>query len=411
VAKEGQGASAGVRARRWTTGFLIVEFGLTMVMVAGLVLGWRQTRAAARADVVIDPERLVTAGLTLSTARYASMPERQAFYDAVAQRVGADPGVASFAFTSNLPSAGATPRQTAIDGHDQAPGEPPPTSWVVSISETYFDAVGLRLVAGRPFDARDGRAGNDTAIVNRRFADVFFAGADPIGHRVKLTDPAAPSAARWLTDVGVAPTVRQRPLPDPDPVVYLPMRAAPPAATMIVVRAKSDADRIGPRLREGVAAVDPNMPLDRVMSMEQALAIARWNGRLSTDILNGIGIVTLCLIAIGVYAVVSYGVSQRTQEIGVRMALGARRTDVVVVVIRRATVQLGWGLLAGSVCTIAWSRLLGGPRDRYLAPDSVSSPVNLLIVAAIITLIVLLASLVPARRATRLDPAVALRHE
>jgi predicted permease len=412
VAKEGgRGASAGARARRWTTGFLIAEFGLTMVMVAALVLGWRQTRDAARRDIVIAPERLVTAGLTLSPARYGSTQQRQAFYDEIAERVSADPDVSSFAFTSNLPSAGAAPRQTAIDGRDPAPGEQPPTSWALSISEDYFDVVGLRLFAGRSFNPRDGLPGNDTAIVNRRFADTFFAGADPIGHRVKLTDPNAPGAAAWLTVVGVSPTVRQRPFPDPDPIVYLPIRAAPPAGTLIVVRAKSDVARIGARLREAVAAVDPNMPLDHVMSMEQALALAQWNGRVSTDILNGIGIVALCLIAIGVYAVASYGVSQRTQEIGVRIALGASRSHVIVIVMRRAAAQLGWGLLAGIVCTVAWSRLIGGSGERYLDSDSVSGPINLLIVAMIIGVIVLLASIVPARRAARLDPLVALRHE
>jgi ABC-type antimicrobial peptide transport system permease subunit len=162
-------------------------------------------------------------------------------------------------------------------------------------------------------------------------------------------------------------------------------------------------------MRAAVAAVDPNMPLDRVMSMEQALALATWNGRVSMDILNGIGIVALCLIAIGVYGVASYGVSQRTQEIGVRMALGARRSHVIGIVLRRAVVQLGWGLLAGGVCTVAWMWLVGG--GHYLDSNSMSGPLNLSIVALIIAIIVLAASIVPARRAARLDPVVALRHE
>src|SRR5581483_5757110 len=238
-------------------------------------------------------------------------------------------------------------------------------------------------------------------IVNRRFAEMFFDGADPIGHRVMLTDSSVPDAAAWLTIVGVSPTVRQRPFPDPDPIVYVPMREAPPAATMLVVRATSDAARVAPRLRAAVAGVDENVPLDRLMSMEQALALARWNGRLSTDLLNGIGIVALCLVAIGVYAVASYGVAQRTQEIGVRMALGASPPQVVALVMQRTAAQLAWGLAAGGLCTVAWSSAVGGGGARYLDSNAVTGPVNLLIGAGLIAAIVLLASIVPARRAMR----------
>jgi putative ABC transport system permease protein len=413
VMKDGARSAGGsVRAGRWTTGFLTAEFGLTMVLVAALVLGWRQTRAAARADVVIDPERIVTAGVTLSSARYESPEQRQSFYEAVTERVRAEPGVASMAFASNLPSAGALPRQTAFDGRNPAGTEPVPTSWVVSIAGDYFDLLGLRLLRGRGFDNRDGAAGSEAAIVNQRFADMFFPNADPIGHRVKLTDPAAPDSPAWLPIVGVAQTVRQRPFPDPDPVVYLPMRGAPPASAMLLVRVRSDAARIAPRLRAVVSAVDANMPLDRLMTMDQALALARWNGRLSTDILNGIAAVALCLAAIGVYAVASYGVSQRTREIGVRIALGAQRSHVVAIVLRRAATQLCWGVAAGVVCILGWQRLIGGgSNERYLSPGSLSDLIGLAIVAAVMTLIVAAACIAPARRATRLDPIVALRHE
>jgi putative ABC transport system permease protein len=154
------------------------------------------------------------------------------------------------------------------------------------------------------------------------------------------------------------------------------------------------------------------MPLDRLMTLDQALALARWNGRLSTDILNGIAAVALCLAAIGVYAVASYGVSQRTREIGVRIALGAQRSHVVAIVLRRAATQLCWGVAAGVVCILGWQRLIGGgSNERYLSPGSLSDLIGLAIVAAVMTLIVAAACIAPARRATRLDPIVALRHE
>jgi putative ABC transport system permease protein len=413
IMKEGsRGGTASVRVRRWTTGFLTTEFGLTMVMIAALVLGWRQTMAAARTDMVVDPDRVVTGALTLSSARYGSADERQLFYDALSERVAAIPDAASFAMATALPSGGAAPRQTDIEGRADAGASPPPTSWAVSIAGDYFDVLGLRLLSGRSFDDRDGRAGSAAAIVNARFAQMFFPGADAIGRRVKLSDPNGPPSTTWLTIVGVAPTVRQRPLPDPDPVVYLPMRSAPPATAVLLVRARSDSAQVGPLLRKAVGAIDSNMPIDRLMSMADALALAQWNGRLSTDLLNGIGLVALVLAAIGVYAVASYGVSQRTQEIGVRMALGAQGWQVVRIVVRRQAGQLLWGLAAGFVCILGWQRLVGGgSSERYLSPGGLSDPIDLIAVAAVMTMIVAIASVVPARRAAKLDPLVALRHE
>jgi putative ABC transport system permease protein len=402
-----RGAGGSVRARRWTTAFLTAEFGLTTVMVFALVLGWRQTSAAVRAAAVIDPDRVITAGVTLSSPRYTSPAEKQSFYDMVGERVSADRDVSSIAFATNLPAAGAASRQTFFDGRAPIGGDPPPASWMVSIAGDYFDVLGLRLVRGRTFDNRDGLPGSETAIVNSRFADMFFANGDAIGHRVKLTDPSAPDApAAWLTIVGVSPTVRQRPFPEPDPVVYVPMRAAPPASAMLLVRVKSDRSRLGPRLRAAVSGVDPNMPLDRLMSMEQAMALAQWNGRVSNDILNGIGFVALLLAAIGVYAVASSGVAQRTHEIGVRLALGAQRSHIAGTVLRRAGAQLAWGLLAGGGCVFLWTRLISD-----LTPRGLSGLTDLATVVAVMTLIVVAACLEPVRRATRLDPVVALRHE
>jgi putative ABC transport system permease protein len=413
LVKEGaRGGAASARARRWTTAFLTAEFGLTMVMVAALVLNWRATRAGARADLVIDPDRIVTAGVTLSSARYGSPAQRQAFYDAVTERLGAVHDIAAFAVATALPGGGGVPRQTFVEGRERSATDPPLTSWTVTVGGDYFGVLGLGLVRGRAFDDRDGLAGAETAVVNQRFAQMFFPDADAIGHRVKLPDPGAAQAAPWLTIIGISPTVRQRPLPEPDPVVYLPMRSAPAPAAMLMIRAASGTTRVGPLLRSAVAAIDANTPLDRLMSMDQALALAQWNGRLSSDILNGIALVALCLAAIGVYAVASHGVAQRTQEIGIRMALGAPASHVVGMVLRRAAMQRGLGLLAGVVCILAWERMIGGGgTGGDLPARTMSDPINLVTVAALVTVIVAVASIVPALRATRLDPVAALRHE
>jgi putative ABC transport system permease protein len=289
------------------------------------------------------------------------------------------------------------------------PGETPLAAWSITIGPRYFDVLAVPGLRGRQFGELDGSAGHQVAIVNQRFAQLFFPSADVIGRRIQITDASAPGAAApWLTIVGVSPTVRQGRNRDPDPIVYLPLRAEPPISADVIVRAKTDATSVGPLLREVVRGIDPEVPLQRVMSMDDALAESQWNGHVSTLILNGIVLVAVCLAAVGVYAVTSHAVALRRQEIGIRVALGAPATHVVAIVLRRAGWQLVLGLAAGIGCTFAWEQFLGGP-----APSDYhwADPVNLAGVSLLLTVIAGVACVLPARRAAVLDPAIALRHE
>jgi putative ABC transport system permease protein len=175
------------------------------------------------------------------------------------------------------------------------------------------------------------------------------------------------------------------------------------------VRTPTGATAIGALLRNAVTGIDSDLPLYRIQSMEAALTESQWNGRLSAVILDGIVLLAICLAGIGVYAVTSYAVTQRTQELAIRVALGAPREHVVVIVLRRAAAQLGVGLLAGVGCTVAWEEFIGG--GLASGGYHISDPANLAAVSAILTAIVALACVVPARRAARLDPIVALRHD
>jgi putative ABC transport system permease protein len=405
----GRGGSAGVGARRWTTAFLTAEFALTTVMLAGLLVTVRMTRAAVRAAAVIDPAHLVTTSVTLPADRYASPRQRATFYGQLEERLTAIPVLSSVAFTTALPMAGASERQLAIADRPAVPGETPLTAGSITIGPRYFDVLSVPGLRGRPFGELDGAAGHEVAIVNQRFARLFSPDADVIGRRIKITDASVPGAEMpWLTIVGVSPTVRQGRNWDPDPVVYLPLRAEPPISAQVIVRARTDATPVGPLLREVVRGIDPEVPLQRVMSMDDALAESQWNGHLSTVILNGIVLVAACLAAVGVYAVTSHAVALRSQEIGIRVALGAPPTHVVAIVLRRACGQLVLGLAAGVGCTFAWERFLGGSgsSDYHWA-----DPVNLAGVSVLLTVIAGVACVLPARRATALDPAIALRHE
>jgi predicted permease len=409
--KEGaRGGSAGVGARRWTTAFLTAECALTMVMLAGLVLGIRVSRAAGRADAVIDPKNLVTTWLTLSSDRYRTAEQRIEFYRRLDERLAAVPAVSAAAATTALPLGGATARQLSIDGQPPAAGRALPTAWTVTVSARYFETMGVPLLRGRAFGDRDGARGYESAIVNQRLVDMFFPDGEAVGRRIRLTDANTPGdQAGWLTIVGIAPTVRQRPLPDHDPIVYVPLRSAPPVSAVLVVRTLGDPAAVGPILRDVVRDIDRDLPLYRVMSMERALLESQWNGRISNMLLNGIAFVAVLLAAIGLYAVSAHAVAQRTQEIGVRVALGASSRHVIAIVARRAAIHLALGLVAGVAATLAFERLVGGGPGTF--GYHMAEPVNLAAVAVMLTIITALASVAPARRALRLDPVIALRHE
>ncbi|OLC40705.1 MAG: hypothetical protein AUH43_25845 [Acidobacteria bacterium 13_1_40CM_65_14] len=412
VMKEGgRTGTHGLRARRWTTAFLTVEFALSMLLLTALVTNGRLSRSAERAELAFDPSNAITTSITLPPTKYRTPDQRLAFYRQLHDKLAAIPGITFAAVATALPLGGASTRQLAIDGRAPAAGEIAPNVWTVTISPTYFSAIGLQMLRGRAFGETDGANGSEAAIVNQRLVQMFFPSQDAIGRRIRMIDAgAAGSPAPWLTIVGVSPTVRQRSLPDPDPVVYLPLRAATPAAASVIVRTPAQSASMAPMLRDAVRAIDADLPLYRIMSLEQALRESQWNARVSDMIATSISLIAVLLAAIGLYAVTTHAVAQRAQEIGVRMALGARPQHVVAIVGRRVMTQLVFGLAAGIACTFAWGRLFseaGGGAAGLRMTDLV----NLAASSAVLVLVSMIAAIAPAWRAAHLDPVLALRYE
>ena len=404
----GRAGTAAPRERRWTTVFLTVEFALTMVFLSALVVSVRTGRATDRADLVINPTNLISTSITLPADKYPTPDARVEFYRQLAQRLEGIPGISSTAVTTALPLGGAAAHQLAVDGRPTSPGVTPPNVWTLTVSSRYFEAMGLQMIGGRSFGARDGTSGHESAIVNQRFAQMYFSDADPIGRRIRLIDATNPTAATpWLTIVGVSPTVRQRPTAGADPVVYTPLDAAPPVTAAIIVRGPGQSAGMAAPLREVVRAIDADLPLYRLMPMEQALIDAQWAGRTSLVISMGIIWTAVGLAAVGLYAVTAHSVAQRTQEFGVRMALGARSQDVIRLVLARVVLQLGLGLLAGVASTLAWGKAFGTTPDGYNLTD----PASLIGASILLAGVAAISCLVPVRRATRVDPVVALRYE
>lgn len=409
VLKDGGPTGGGAfRGRWWTTAFLVSQFALALLLLTHLALGVRLLLAERDRDPAIDMPRLLTMSVALPNQTYPTAAGRIAFFERLDDKLRNIGPVSSAAIASALPFGGAATRQLVIDGVPAATGRPRPTVWTLAVGPRYFETLGLPVIRGRAFDDRDGTPGHENAIVNQRFVEMNFPNTDPLGHRIRVTSESTADSAPWFTVVGISPSVRQRPAPEPDPVVYLPYRAEPPPTAALIVRGPPKPAAIAPAVREEVRALDPDLPLYRIMTMEQAVKESQWNGRTSNLLITIITCIAVGLSALGLYAVTSYTVIQRTQEIGLRMAMGGQPRQVAWLVLRRATLPLGLGLIVGVACTMAWERLFA---NYSAAAIVLSDPLNVTAAAALLVLVAAVACVAPTRRAARLDPLLALRHE
>jgi putative ABC transport system permease protein len=365
-----------------------------------------------RMDTGIETSRLLTMSFTMPTRKYSNQQMRLDFIRRVEERLNTIGAVAGASSTSNIPLFGGAARQLAIDGKPAPPGDKPQTVTMLSVGPRYFDAIGVRLVRGRPFDPTDGTPGREVAIVNERLASMHFANADPIGQRIRLTDdsPAA-LKSEWATIVGVAPNVRQRGAqddPEPDPVVYVPHLQNPGMVQAVVlVRGRSDPGQLTPLLRKEMFALDPDLPLNNVRTMDENLAQQRWFSRVFGSMFAVFAGIAIVLAAVGLFAVTAYSVTQRTQEIGVRMALGAQAKQVSWLILRRGLIHLAIGLTLGLAGAFGVGRLLGS----MLFQTGPADPMTLVSITLLLVAVAISASLWPAWQASRLDPVTALRYE
>jgi predicted permease len=414
VLKEGGRSGSGLRARRWTSTLIVVELALTLVLLAGAGYMVRSFITLYQRDVGIETAHLLTMRLQLPNRKYPTPEQRREFYKRLDDRLSALGNVTAATITTNPPMGGGNSRVLVVEGREPAAGEQPQTVTQVMIGSRYFEAAGLTLLRGRAFNELDGMPGQANAIVNQRFVAMHFPNEDPIGRRIRLTNdgPApggAPPLPTVVTIVGISPTVRQRNFEEvmPDPVVYLPLRAEPPPFAMLMIRTPGDPSALTAAVREEVRAIDPDLPLFGIMTLDAGLAQRRWMFQVIGTMFAAFAFIALALSAVGLYAVTAYSVSQRTQEIGVRMALGAQATQVLWLVLRGTLVQLVIGLTLGIAGGFGVGKLLSSILIQSTARDAVT----LSSIAALLVVVSIVACLWPARKATRLDPVSALRYE
>jgi predicted permease len=419
VLKEGgRGNAGGVRAR-WLSGTMVVlELALTLVLLVGAGLMVRSFLKIYTLDLGIRTANLMTMRMQLPEVKYPTPETRRAFYDRLAPRLASIPGADSVALTTAVPPFGAGRRGLDIEGRPvRKADEEAPQIVVVTISPGFFETAGVQLLRGRVFRDTDGAAGSETIIINQRLASQYFKGEDPIGRRIRFAErpsvpgQLAPSTPRqpevWRTIVGICPSLRHSNPQDSDPApaAYIPYRQDPPAGVTLLVRSRLDAGSIMNLVRREVQAVDQDQPVVTVQTLDQMLAQSMWPYRVFGSLFAIFAAIALVMSAVGLYAVMAYSVTQRTPEIGVRMALGAEGRRVSWLILKRGLLQLALGLTLGLAGAFGLSRVL----RTLLVQISPTDPVTFVSITIILTAVAITACIVPARRATRVDPLIALR--
>jgi putative ABC transport system permease protein len=400
----------GAKMRRLRTALVVAEIALTVVLLAGAGLLLRSYTAVLAVDPGFRAEGLLLAETVLPNPRYSNAPDRDAFYKRVLENVRELPGVESAGYTSYAPLSFRGGRALVlVDGRPRPEGSAISQNIVAnrSASPGYFETLGVPLVSGRLFDDRDARDGAPVVVINETMARRHWPDQDPIGQRFSIGAPGGEP----MTIVGVVADVRQMGLDVPaDPELFMPLDQTSIQfmwPRQMVVRTAGDPLALAPALRRAIWAIDPTQPVSSLRTMSEVLDTELASRDLQLTLTGAFALIALVLAAVGLYGVLSYTVSQSTNEIGLRMALGARQGTVVVTVVRSALgtaiLGVGIGLLAAIVLTDVIASFLYGV--------SPTDPTTAAAVAGVLLLVAGLAALVPALRAASVNPMTALRAE
>jgi putative ABC transport system permease protein len=380
------------------------ETALALVLLIGATLLIRSFGKLLDVNPGFRTQDLLAARVSLLEPRYGAPDGRTGFFQEVLARVKALPGVDNAAFINAPPLA---PSITAglpvdVEGGSKPEAEEGPRARVLNVSPGYFKTMGIPLPLGRDFTERDTHNSAPVAIISQSFARRGWPGQNPLGKRFKLL-----RGQQWIQVVGVAGDVRRRLVEQPESAMYFPIVQRPPNGAYLVVHSTQNPSVMSPALRDIVRAVDKYEPLSSISSMKELISQSVTEPRFRTLLLGIFAGLAFLMAMVGIYGIVSYSVGQRTHEIGIRMALGAERRDVLGLVVGQGMAVTLIGIAVGLVAAFGLTRLLAS----FLYGVGPTDPITFVAVSAVFIAVAVLASYIPARRAMKVDPMVALRYE
>ena len=402
-------ASTGASGVRTTRGALVLaEVALAFMLLIGATLLLRSFDRLQRVNPGFVGQGVLTARLSFPRNSYADPEQRLAFGDRLVERLRATPGVSAAALVSDPPLSGSVPYWAfAVEGVEPPAPEVVQDAVVFTASPGYFETVGIPLLAGRLLTDADHGDAPPVAVVSQALARRYWPDRSPLGARITFGNPAD-TASTWLTVVGVVGDVRQESLAEPAyPQVYLPFAQLSVRSVVILARGLSEPLALLPALKAAVAELDPGLPLSEVATLDQITTATLARPRVNAALLGGFALVALALAAVGIYGVITYGVIQRSRELGIRMALGAGSDQLLRLVVRQGMGPVLAGVALGAAGALAGGRVL----RSLLFGVGAADPLTYALVTGFLLAVALTASYLPARRAARADPMVALRNE
>jgi putative ABC transport system permease protein len=401
-------AAGGARRNRVRSLLVVSEVALSLVLLIGAGLLFRSFLHLQAVELGFRPQSLLTFRLAPAGANFSQDPQYIAFYNQVAERLEGLPGVEAVGMINTLPLVKGPTTAFRVEGRPLLTPDKWPSVNYRNVSPDYFRAINAPILKGRAFDAHDSLTTPFVVIVNQSLVRRDFAGEEPLGKRINTGGSKPDGQPLWFEIVGVVADVRSLELnTEATPEIYTSSLQDPFAGMSYVVRSPIEKESLIPMVREAVRQVDKAQPVAEVKEMEQMVSEAASQPRFNTLLLGIFACVALLLAAAGIYGVMSYAVTQRTHEIGVRMALGAQTGDVVRLIVGQGIRLTLIGLALGLVCAFALTRVMA----TLLYGVEPTDPSTFIGGALLLTIVALLACYLPARRATKVDPLIALRYE
>ncbi len=405
--RDGARTTEGAGRRRSRNALVVVELALAVMLLSGAGLLLKSLWRLQNVDLGINPDRLLTMQVVLRGQRYQEPAQVRGFNERLIQQTKSIPGVRLVALSNSLP-----PDETdfssdfRIEGRSRPTKAEPQIAYFTRVSPDFFQALGIPLRTGRAFSSADSDAAPRVTLINDTFRRRFFPNEDPIGRRISFGSEAEPD---WHQIIGVVGDVKYNGLAeDVQPAIYQPVAQQPSWGLSLILKTDvTDPLSLTPAVRSELRKIDPELPLTQVYTMDQRVSEAMAQPRFRTSLIALFAAVALILSCVGIYGVVSYSVSQRTHEIGIRMALGAQQADVLRMVIRQALVFAAVGVTLGLTASLA----LTGYLSTLLFGVAPNDPPTFVLTAVVLALTALFAAYLPARRAAKVDPLVALKYE